>query len=359
MSLAAPYDALLFLSFGGPEGPDDVVPFLRNVTRGRGIPDERLAEVGAHYAGFGGVSPINAQCRALIAALTEEFAGHGLDLPIYWGNRNWRPLLADTVAQLAADGMRRVLVFVTSAYSSYSGCRQYREDLAAAVAQVGPAAQDLEFDRIRGYFDHPGFVEPMVRSTVRALETLDPQVRDEAELVFVTHSLPLVLADSSAYVAQHEAVAELVSEGVARATGVSHASSLVYCSRSGPPTQPWLEPDIGDYLENGREAGERAAVAVIPIGFVSDHMEVVYDLDTQAAAVARKLALPFARAATVGVDGEFVSAVRDLVLEHAARARGERVEGAGLSALGRLPARCPAGCCPNPRGPKPALCGVD
>ena len=358
MSSAAPYDALLFLSFGGPEGPDDVLPFLRNVTRGRGIPDERLAQVGAHYAEFGGISPINGQCRALIAALTAEFAEHGLDLPIYWGNRNWQPYLADTVAKMAEDGVRRVLVFVTSAYSSYSGCRQYREDLAAAVAQVGPAAQELEFDRIRAYFDHPGFVGPMVRSTVQALESLDPAVRGEAELVFVTHSLPLTLADSSDYVAQHEAVVRLVTEGVARTTGVSHRASLVYCSRSGPPAQPWLEPDIGDHLETRRAAGV-PAVAVVPIGFVSDHMEVVYDLDTQAAAVALKVALPFARAATVGVDGEFVSAIRDLVLESVALARGEQVDQPSLSGLGALPARCRAGCCPNPRGPRPALCGSD
>ena len=359
MPSATPYDALLFLSFGGPEGPDDVLPFLRNVTRGRGIPDERLTEVGAHYARFGGVSPINAQCRALIAALTEDFAAHGLaDLPIYWGNRNWTPFLADTVARLAADGRRRVLVFVTSAYSSYSGCRQYREDLAAAVAQVGSAAAELEFDRIRAYFDHPGFVGPMVRSTVRALDGLDASVREGAELVFVTHSLPLSLADSSDYVAQHEAVMGLVADGVAQATGVRRGASLVYCSRSGPPSQPWLEPDVGDHLETRQAAGAPAAV-VVPIGFVSDHMEVVYDLDTQAADTARKLGLPFARAATVGVDGEFVAAVRDLVVEQAARARGEVVEPAALSGLGVLPPRCRAGCCPNPRGPKPALCGLD
>jgi len=226
------------------------------------------------------------------------------------------------------------------------------------VAQAGPAAQALEFDRVRGYFDHPGFVGPMVRSTVRALEGLDESVRDRAELVFVTHSLPLVLADSSAYVAQHEAVMGLVADGVMRATGVERTSGLVYCSRSGAPNQPWLEPDVSDYLE-ARQAAGAAAVAVVPIGFVSDHMEVVYDLDTEAAQTARKLALPFARAATVGVDGEFVAAVRDLVLEQAARARGERVEPAALSGLGVLPGRCPAGCCPNPRGPKPALCGRD
>jgi protoporphyrin/coproporphyrin ferrochelatase len=358
MPAADPYDALLFLSFGGPEGPDDVLPFLRNVTRGRGIPDERLASVGEHYAEFGGVSPINGQCRALIAALTEDFAGNGLDLPIYWGNRNWRPFLADTLAELAADGKRRVLVFVTSAYSSYSGCRQYREDLAAAVTAAGPAAQELEFDRIRGYFDHPGFVGPMIRSTVAALDRLDEPLRAGAELVFVTHSLPLSLAESSAYVAQHEAVRGLVADGVERATGVSRTTGLTYCSRSGPPTQPWLEPDVSDHLRDRHAAGA-PAVVVVPIGFVSDHMEVVYDLDTEAAATAAKLGLPFARAATVGVDAGFVAGIRDLVLEQAARARGEQVRPAGLSSLGILPGRCPAGCCPNLRGPKPALCGSD
>ncbi len=377
MSLASPYDALLLLSFGGPEGPDDVVPFLENVTRGRGIPPERLVEVGAHYFQFGGVSPINAQCRALIAALGDDFAEQGLELPIYWGNRNWEPYLADTVAQMAADGVRRALVFVTSAYSSYSGCRQYREDLAGAVSAVADrvadrvaddeaaddgaavAVADLRLDRIRAYFDHPGFVEPMVRSTVEALARLDASVRDQAELVFVTHSLPPSLADSSAYVQQHQSVAELVAQGVERATGVAgRPRSLTYCSRSGPPSQPWLEPDISDYLRERSGQGLAAAVAV-PIGFVSDHMEVVYDLDTEAAAAAAKLGLPFARAATVGVDPVFVAAIRDLVLERAARERGEQTEPKALSTLGVMPDVCRAGCCPNPRGNKAALCGMD
>jgi len=369
MSLASPYDALLLLSFGGPEGPDDVVPFLENVTRGRGIPRERLVEVGAHYFQFGGVSPINAQCRALIAALWEDFAEQGLELPIYWGNRNWEPYLADTVARMAADGVRRALVFVTSAYSSYSGCRQYRENLAEAVSAAaesgiaGDVADDavaeLRLDRIRAYFDHPGFVEPMVRSTVDALGRLDASVRDEAELVFVTHSLPLSLADSSAYVQQHQAVAGLVAQGVEQATGVAgRPRSLTYCSRSGPPSQPWLEPDIGDYLRERSTRGLAAAVAV-PIGFVSDHMEVVYDLDTEAAAVAARLGLPFARAATVGIDPVFVAAIRDLVLERAARERGEQPESKALSTLGTMPDVCRAGCCPNPRGNKPALGGMD
>lgn len=359
MRSASPYDALLLLSFGGPEGPDDVVPFLENVTRGRGIPRERLVEVGAHYYRFGGISPINGQCRALIAALESDFAEQGLSLPIYWGNRNWEPYVADTVARMAADGVRRALVFVTSAYSSYSGCRQYREDLAGAVAAGGEAVAGLRLDRVRAYFDHPGFVEPMVRSTVEALGKLDASVRDHAELVFVTHSLPLVMADSSPYVSQHEAVAELVAQGVQRVTGVvGRPRSLTYCSRSGPPSQPWLEPDIGDHLRERSAQGLEAAVAV-PIGFISDHMEVVYDLDTEAAETAAKLGLPFARAATVGVDPQFVAAVRDLVLERAARARGEAPEPKALSALGVMPDVCAAGCCPNPRGQRPALCGMD
>lgn len=359
MPSASPYDALLLLSFGGPEGPDDVVPFLENVTRGRGIPRERLVEVGAHYFRFGGVSPINGQCRALIAALEHEFAEQGLDLPIYWGNRNWDPYVADTVAQMAADGVQRALVFVTSAYSSYSGCRQYREDLAAAVAAGGEAVAGLQLDRVRAYFDHPGFVEPMVRSTVEALDRLDASVRDQAELVFVTHSLPMVMADSSPYVTQHQAVAELVARGVERATGVvGRAQSLTYCSRSGPPSQPWSEPDIGDYLRDRSAEGLAAAVAV-PIGFVSDHMEVVYDLDTEAAETAAKLGLPFERAATVGVDPVFVAGVRDLVLERAARERGEQWQQKALSGLGVMPDVCAAGSCPNPRGTRPALCGTD
>jgi ferrochelatase len=359
MSSASPYDALLLLSFGGPEGPEDVVPFLENVTRGRGIPRERLVEVGAHYFRFGGVSPINAQCRALAAALREDFAGHGLDLPVYWGNRNWEPYVADTIARMAADGVRRALVFVTSAYSSYSGCRQYREDLAGAVAAGGAAAGGLRLDRIRAYFDHPGFVEPMVRSTVEALGRLGEPVRDGAELVFVTHSLPLGFAASSPYVEQHEAVAALVAQGVERVTGVAgRPCSLTYCSRSGPPSQPWLEPDIGDRLRERSAQGLAAAVAV-PIGFVSDHMEVVYDLDTEAAELATNLGLSFARAATVGVDPVFVAAVRDLVLERAARERGEEPEPKALSALGVMPDVCRTGCCPNPRGNRPALCGMD
>ena len=356
---ASPYDALLLLSFGGPEGPEEVVPFLENVTRGRGIPKERLAVVGEHYFLFGGVSPINAQCRALIAEIRRDLAEHGIDLPVYWGNRNWRPYLADTLKQMAADGVRRVLVFITSAYSSYSGCRQYREDLAAAVEQAG-VADVLSIDKIRAYFDHPGFVDSFAEAAVAAFEELDESVREGAELIFVTHSVPLSYAETSAYVPQHEAVAQLVADQVAERYGRAEQPwRLVYCSRSGPPTQPWLEPDVCDHLRE-RAAEDAEAVVVVPIGFVSDHMEVIYDLDTQASEVAAKLGLPMARAATPGTAPGFVALVRDLLTERAAVERGERVERAGLSALGPMPDVCAAGCCPNPRVQgKPALCGRD
>jgi len=356
---ARPYDALLLLSFGGPEGPEEVVPFLENVTRGRGIPKERLAAVGEHYFLFGGVSPINAQCRALIAEVERDLAEHGLDLPVYWGNRNWRPYLADTLRQMAADGVRRALVFVTSAYSSYSGCRQYREDLAAAVERAG-VADVLSLDKIRAYFDHPGFVGPFADATIAAFEELDEGVRESAELVFVTHSVPLSYAETSDYVPQHEAVAQFVAERVAEHFGRDEQPwRLVYCSRSGPPTQPWLEPDVCDHLAD-RSAAGASAVVLAPIGFVSDHMEVIYDLDTQAAEEAAKFGLPLARAATPGTAPGFVRLVRDLLTERAAMERGEQVKRAGLSALGPKPDVCAAGCCPNPRVQgKPALCGRD
>jgi protoporphyrin/coproporphyrin ferrochelatase len=355
------YDAFLLVSFGGPEGPEDVSPFLENVTRGRGIPRERLAEVGTHYELFGGVSPINAQNRDLVHALEKDFAEHGVDVPVYWGNRNWEPYLADTLARMAADGVRRALCLATSAYASYSGCRQYRENLAAAAATVGAGAPRL--DKIRHYFNVPGFVEPTVEAGVRALGTLPEDVRDAAVLAFVTHSIPTSMAQSAGpggdgYVRQHRSVAELVAAGVARATGRERDWELVYCSRSGPPSQPWLEPDVNDHVRSLHAAGAAGVVAV-PIGFVSDHMEVRYDLDTEAAATAGELGLPYARAATVGTDARFVAAVRDLVRERDAAEAGEPVQRAALGALGPSHDVCPAGCCPNPRGPRPACCGAD
>ena len=357
----APYDALLLVSFGGPEKPEDVVPFLENVTRGRGIPRERLEEVGEHYFLFGGKSPINDQNRALMAAIEEDMRSNGVALPIYWGNRNWDPFLADTLRQMRDDGIQRAACLVTSAYSSYSGCRQYRENLAAAVAEVGEGAPRL--DRLRHYFNHPGFIEPMVDATLSALADLRDDVRHDAHLLFVTHSIPTAMNDVSgpdggAYVAQHRSVVDEIGERVRQETGHRYPSELVYCSRSGPPHVPWLEPDVNDRLEELAGAGV-AGVVVVPIGFVSDHMEVIYDLDTEAAATAEKLGLEFARAATAGLDPRFVSMVRDLLVERAAVERGVEVR---RQALGSLPPSwdvCPAGCCANLRGPKPALCGSD
>lgn len=368
---AGPYDALLLLSFGGPEGPDDVVPFLENVTRGRGIPRERLKEVGKHYFLFGGVSPINAQNRELLDALRKEFADHGLELPVYWGNRNWAPYLTDALREIADAGHRRVLVLATSAYASYSGCRQYRENLAASLAVLGEEGRPaLRVDKLRHYFNHPGFVGPMTDHTLAALAELPEEVRGGARLAFTTHSIPTAAADTSgpveghgdggAYVAQHLDTARQVAERVRAATGVDRPWQLVYQSRSGAPHIPWLEPDICDHLE--REHADGApAVVMVPIGFVSDHMEVKYDLDTEAAAKAAELGLPVARAATVGADPRFAAAVRDLVLERAATERGLAPARCALGALGPSHDVCPAGCCPAAgRQPsRPAAAGTD
>jgi protoporphyrin/coproporphyrin ferrochelatase len=357
----APYDAFLLVSFGGPEGPDDVLPFLENVTRGRAVPRERLLAVGEHYLGFGGISPINGHNRALVAALEADFAAHGLDLPVYWGNRNWAPYLTDELARIAADGRRRVLALLTSAYSSYSGCRQYRENLADAVAPLGDRAPAV--DRIRHYFNHPGFVATTVDATVAALDELPADVRDAARLVFVTHSVPTSMDDGSgpdghAYGRQHRDVARLVTAGVESETGVDHEHDLVYCSRSGSPAQPWLEPDVNEHLAAIVGDGVPAAV-LVPIGFVSDHMEVKFDLDTEALATARRIGLPATRAATVGTDPRFVAAVRELVLERAAVERGEQPLRPALGRLGPSHDVCPAGCCPNLRdAARPALCGA-
>ncbi|MEV6020244.1 MULTISPECIES: ferrochelatase [unclassified Streptomyces] len=365
---ATPYDALLLLSFGGPEGPDDVVPFLENVTRGRGIPKERLKEVGQHYFLFDGISPINEQNRALLDALRKDFAGHGLDLPVYWGNRNWAPYLTDTLREMAADGRRRILVLATSAYASYSGCRQYREDLAGALAVL--AEEGIEpprVDKLRHYFNHPGFVEPMTEGVLASLAELPEDVRAGAHLVFTTHSIPVAAADTSgpaeghgdggAYVRQHLDVARLIADAVREATGTDHPWRLVYQSRSGAPHIPWLEPDICDHLEELHGAGAAAAV-MVPIGFVSDHMEVLYDLDTEARAKALELGLPVRRSATVGSDPRFAAAVRDLVLERAAAETGRQVTRCALGALGASHDLCPVGCCPA-RTPKPAAAGAD
>lgn len=332
-----PYDGVLLLSFGGPEKTEDVLPFLQNVTRGRGIPDERLVEVGEHYYRFGGRSPINDQNRAFLAALQGV-----VDLPVYWGNRNWAPYLTDTVRQMAADGVRRAVAVITSAYPSYSGCRQYLENIAGAVASV-PGAPRI--DRLRHYANHPGFVEPFVDACARALDGLDPA----AAIAFVTHSIPTGMNDTSgpdggAYVAWHQDVADQIAAEIERRTGRSRRTDLVYCSRSGPPQVLWLVPDVNDHLE--RLAADGATgVVVAPIGFVSDHMEVLYDLDTEAAATAEKLGLPMRRAGTPGTDARFVAMIRELLIERAAVARGETPDRRAGGRIGPGWDVCPDHCC--------------
>jgi ferrochelatase len=345
------YDALLLLSFGGPEGPDEVLPFLRHVTRGRGIPDERLDAVAEHYHHFGGVSPINAQNRALQAAIRAEFTGHGLDLPVYWGNRNWRPFLTEVVRQMADDGVRQALVFATSATSSYSGCRQYRENLADAQAAVGPQAPQLR--KLRHYFDHPGFVAANVDGVRDALGALPPSLRDTARLVFTAHSVPFAMnrtagATGNLYLAQQRETARLVAEAV---RGAAAQFDLVWQSRSGPPQVPWLEPDVNDHLRELAAVGTRAVI-VSPTGFISDHLEVLWDLDVEAARTACELGLVFRRARTAGTHPRFVAMVRELVSEEMAGAPR-----ASLGRLGLCGIDCPAGCCPAPR-PSPCQVGA-
>jgi ferrochelatase len=361
---ASPYDALLLVSFGGPEVPVDVIPFLERVTAGRGVPRSRLLEVAEHYYHFGGHSPINDQNRALIAAIDADFAAAGLAVPIYWGNRNSPPFLGDTVTQMADDGITRAIAFVTSAYSSYSGCRHYREDLADAVAATEAVGRTAPWiDRLRHYFNHPGFVTANADALVAAFGRLDTDVAERARVIFVTHSIPTAMADESgpsggAYVVQHGVTAQSVIAEAGRDLGYVPEWDLAYCSRSGPPHIPWLEPDINDHLEALAQRGIDTVV-LAPIGFVSDHMEVVYDLDSEALATAERLEMTAVRAATAGTHPAFVAAVRNLLLERAAIERGEAVKRA---AVGPLPAshdRCPASCCPNPRGPRPALGGVD
>jgi ferrochelatase len=318
-----------------------VLPFLQNVTRGRRVPPERLAEVAEHYQHFGGVSPINAQNRALLAALRAEFADHGPDIPLYWGNRNWHPMLADTLATMRDDGVRQALAFVTSPYGSYSSCRQYLDDLAAARAAVGPRAPAVA--KLRHYHDHPGFVEPHVDGVREALASLEPTPRDRVRLVFTAHSVPERMArtsgpDGGRYQAQLTETAALVAGSAAP----DLAWDLVWQSRSGPEHVPWLEPDVNPHLEALAAIGT-AAVVVSPVGFTSDHLEVLWDLDTEAADTAKRVGLGFARAATPGVDPRFVSMVRQLV--------EERLDPTGTvlrQRLGRVPVwdSCASHCCP-------------
>jgi ferrochelatase len=335
------YDAFLLLSFGGPEHPDDVMPFLRNVTRGRGVPEERLAEVAEHYHHFDGVSPINQQCRDLLAAVEADFAAHGIGLPAYWGNRNWQPMLEDTVARMRDDGVTSALAFATSAFGGYSSCRQYWEDIDRARAAVGPGAPEIT--KLRQFHDHPGFVGPHADAVRAALGRLDPARRGSTRLVFTAHSIPASMAATAGptggrYTAQLEETARLVHAAAAPEL----AWDLVWQSRSGPPQVPWLEPDVNDHLAALADKGV-TDVVVSPIGFVSDHLEVLWDLDNEAAETAQDLGLGYARAATPGTDPRFVAMIRSLVRE--------RLVAEDRATLGTLPHWdvCPLDCCPAPR----------
>ena len=323
--MPAPYDAFLLVSFGGPEKHEDVIPFLENVLRGRNVPRERLLEVAEHYYHFDGRSPINQQCEQLIDALRTEFTAHNVNLPIYWGNRNWHPMLADTVGRMRDDGIRHALAFATSAYGSYSGCRQYREDLDRAIAaNIASAGGAPVIDKIRPFAADKGFIEAAAARVREALEKLPG-----ADIVYTAHSIPLTMSQSSPYEQQLRATCAEVDRIVGRSGSLP---TLVFQSRSGPPGQPWLEPDIGDYIRHT----DSKSLIVVPIGFLSDHMEVLFDLDTEAAAIARERGIEFLRAATVGTHPAFVSAIRKMV--------------EAAIADGGVPA-CPADCCKAPQRP--------
>lgn len=328
------YDALLVVSFGGPEREEDVIPFLENVLRGKNVPRARMMEVAEHYYHFGGRSPINDQNRALIGALESELNTRGPEMPVYWGNRNWHPLLPDTLRQMQADGVRRALAFATSAFGSYSGCRQYREDIERAREEIGPGAPEIH--KLRTFHDHPGFIRAMAHRVRTALDRIPDNRRDRAPLVFTAHSIPLVMAETSPYVAQLEESCRLVSQAV------GHLGTLVYQSRSGPLAQPWLGPDVSDYIRHLHARGVLTDLVLAPIGFLSDHMEVLYDLDTEVAELCRQLSVNLSRARTVGTHPAFIAAIRELIVERfAGRANCDT---------------CRPGCCPPPGRPpvKPA-----
>ena len=402
------YDAIMLLSYGGPDGPDDVLPFMRNATRGRGIPDERLLQVAAHYKRFGGVSPINACNQRLIADLSAELARRGHDIPVGWGNRNWHPFVTEGLDELAQAGARRILVLPTSAYASYSGCRQYREDLAEAAAALrekwgtielgaedsadNPDA-DIILDKVRPYYSTPGLASAQIASVQRAWEALAARGVDTSgiRLIFVTHSIPVSMETGSSpfpfhpsideavaasggraeqqgseasspagtpateisYVAQHHALIQAIMPELRRVLGREDLGyDLVYCSRSGPPQARWLEPDINDFLEEiAADTAPPTGTVVVPIGFICDHMEVVYDLDTEAKETAARLGIPYERADTVATDPAFVSSLVDVLEERAAQARGENPSPVTVTGTGPFHTVCPSDCCLSPARP--------
>ena len=364
------YDAILLASFGGPEGQDDVIPFLRNVTRGRGIPEERLEAVAHHYRAFGGVSPINEQNRELKAALEAELARRGIDLPVLWGNRNWDPYIKEALVEANERGFTKLIAIGTSAYSSYSSCRQYREDYDGALAETGLDGV-IQIDKVRQFFDHPGFVTPFVEGLRDGLAEIAAAGIPLAQthVLFTTHSIPTSDANRSgppsrgfgeggAYAAQHLAVAGVVIAAQEHESGASAplAWSLVYQSRSGPPTTPWLEPDINDSIDDLAAAGIRAVV-IVPLGFVSDHMEVKWDLDTEAMETSAKHDILAVRVPTPGVHAAYVTGLIDLVIER--RDATPVAERPSLTELGPWYDVCRPGCCENVRlGFKPAVAGL-
>ncbi len=329
----SPYDALLVVSFGGPEGMADVMPFLENVLRGRNVPRERMLGVAKHYELFGGVSPINGQNRKLIAALQQELEAKGPHLPIYFGNRNWHPLLADTLGKMRDDGVKNALAFVTSAYSSYSSCRQYLEDIERARTSVGPDAPRVE--KLRAFYNHPGFIEANVANVRAALAQIPEERRSKTQLVFTAHSIPESMAQNCDYEAQLQETSHLIAEAV----GIENWR-LVFQSRSGSPAQPWLGPDVCDYLRELHAAGIKDAV-VAPVGFVSDHMEIIYDLDTETMALCRELGLNLVRAATAGTHPTFIEMIRELIMERIEPETPRR----SLGTYGARSDVCLPGCC--------------
>ena len=340
------FDSILLVSFGGPEGMDDVIPFLENVLRGKNVPPQRMLEVAEHYRQFDGVSPINQQNRALIAALQAELQRRGIEQPIYWGNRNWQPLLTDALRQMRDAGCRRAIAFFTSMFSCYSGCRQYREDILKAQQEVGAGAPQVE--KVRKGFNHPKFIAAQADCVEEGLLSLPAERRAEAKLLFSAHSIPMSMADNSNYAAQLSEACRLVAEAVGHENW-----ELVYQSRSGPPQQPWLEPDICDRIEQLSQQGV-GDVVVAPVGFISDHIEVLFDLDTEAKQLCERLGIGFVRVPSVGIHPQFVSMIADLLQE-----RIQPLE--TRTSVGRLgPSHdvCPIDCCLYPREPgggRPAL----
>lgn len=339
-TISQTYDAILLVSFGGPEGPDEVMPFLENVLRGKNVPRERMLEVSEHYNHFGGISPINEQCRELLAAMKKELTGNGIKLPVYWGNRNWKPMLADTLREMKDDGVQRALAFVTSSSSSYSGCRQYRENIDDAREAVGDGAPTV--DKIRAFYNHPDFIAATIDCVKKALDHIPAERRDAVNIAFTAHSIPTSMSETSDYVKQLTESSRLVAEAV----GVSAERwQLVYQSRSGPPQIPWLEPDIGDHLRILKTTGANDVI-IMPIGFLSDHMEVMFDLDEEASQTCEEVGLNMARASTVGVHPRFITMIRKLI--------EERLHGCDRECIGQYEPNhdtCPLDCCPRPQRP--------